>query len=277
MTKSIGLITPYTRSITAWVEDAVTGEYLFDCWNVPTIGYRAGGSCRSIEVMVHDAAHRSEANVFGVVDRDFRVTNEPHWMDLSQNVRCFILPAHEIENYSLDAEALAGCDANTYRRSPAAIESRMKAKAQQLVWWMACRRTIKRIDALCVDGFIDTPSPGAIVDLASAAGHITSHAWFARFPADSAQIIAAGNVAHWVDEAQQQYAADLASDAWKITFAGKRIFHDVRGFIYQPPTQATQLDYDVDLAKSVARWQVANNRVPPDITNLLAAFQARAI
>lgn len=277
MTKSIGLITPYSRRITAWVEDALASEYLFDCWNVPTIACRMGGSCESIKVMVHDAAQRSQANVFGVVDRDFRETNAPHWMDFAQDIRCFVLPAHEIENYLLNAEALAGCDLNNRGRSQADIETRMRGRAQQLIWWMACRHTMKRIGGLCIDGFIDTPSPGTIADLASAAGHITDHPWFTRFPGDSAQIVAAGNVANWVNDAYVLYAADLADDAWKSSFSGKEIFRDVRGFIYQPPKKATPPSYDVDVAKSVARWQVANNCVPSDITNLLAALQARAI
>ena len=127
-----------------------------------------GGSCESVGVMVHDAAQRSEANVFGVVDRDFRETNAPHWLDMTREIRCFVLPAHEIENYSLDAEALANCDANNRGRSQAGVEARMKARAQQLAWWMACRRTIKRISRLCVDGFINMPNPGLIVDMASA-------------------------------------------------------------------------------------------------------------
>ena len=72
----------------------------------------------------------------------------------------------------------------------------------------------------------------------------------------------------WVEDA---LAGEYLFDCWK------EIFRDVRGFVYQPPKKATPPTYDVDLAKSVARWQVANNRVPPDITNLLAALQARAI
>ena len=277
MTKPIDLLKPYTPRITAWVEDALASEYLCDCWNVSTISCRPGGSCESIAVMVHDAATRHEANVFGVVDRDFRESNAAQWTDLTQDIRCFVLPAHEIENYLLDAEALAGCDANNQGRSQAAIEARMQARAQQLVWWMACRHTIKRIDGLCTGGFLDTPSPGAIVDLASAASHITGHAWFAKFPADSAQIVAAGNVANWVNQAHAFYATDLAGDAWKISFSGKEVFRDAHGFIYRPPKKATSPNYDVDVAKSVARWQVAQNRIPADITNLLAALQARAI
>ncbi len=159
MTKSINVVKPYTPQITAWVEDALVSEYLFDCWNVPGISCRMGGSCESITVMVHDAELRSEANVFGVVDRDFRETNEPHWMDMGREIRCFVLPVHEIENYLLDAEALAGCDANNRGRSQAGIEARMKSRAQQLVWWMACRYTIKRISRTCIDGFLDTPNP----------------------------------------------------------------------------------------------------------------------
>lgn len=277
MTKAIDLIKPYTRPITVWVEDPVTSEYLFDCWNLPVITCRTGGSCESISVMIHDAVQRNEANVFGIVDRDFRATNAADWLDLTKDIRCFVLPAHETENYLLDPEALAGCDVNNRGHSPAEIEARMKARARQLVWWMACRHTIKRISRMCIDDFIDIPNPGAIVDLASAADHITGHAWFARFPAEAAQIVAAGNIADWISEAHAFYTDDLAGGAWRTTFSGKEIFRDVRGFIYQPPKRATRSNYDVDVAKSVARWQLANHRIPTDISNLLKALQDRGL
>jgi hypothetical protein len=73
--------------------------------------------------------------------------------------------------------------------------------------------------------------------------------------------------------------ANLADGTWRVEFAGKEIYHDVGSRIcdrtvlsgYRP----TPVEFDIDLAKDVAAWQSANNRVPPDLADLLAALRLR--
>jgi hypothetical protein len=37
----------------------------------------------------------------------------------------------------------------------------------------------------------------------------------------------------------------------------------------------SRAEFDIDLAKDVAAWQVENGQVPPDLTDLLQAFRQR--
>jgi len=71
---------------------------------------------------------------------------------------------------------------------------------------------------------------------------------------------------------------DLKNDNWKRTFSGKEILRDVRGFVYDPPAShvVSSATHDIDLARSIARWQVSNNRVPAELTTLLGHIRTKA-
>ncbi len=64
-----------------------------------------------------------------------------------------------------------------------------------------------------------------------------------------------------------------------LAFAGKEILRDVAGWMCDrtaiPRFPSTDVGFYADLAKAIARWQVANNAVPADLANLLAALKAR--
>ena len=77
----------------------------------------------------------------------------------------------------------------------------------------------------------------------------------------------------WVTEVEAGYAADLANSNWRRSFAGKELLRVARGYIYQPPNRAPLSAYDLDVAKSVAKWQVDNGRVPAELKELLTAIQ----
>jgi len=114
-----------------------------------------------------------------------------------------------------------------------------------------------------------------VSDLASACSHITSSDWYASFRGNATQIGSPEQIELWIQEAADAYTADLDTDDWQRSFAGKELFRHVRGYIYQPPLPASPATYDIDVAKSVARWQVVNDRVPSELSELLAAIQSR--
>jgi hypothetical protein len=271
VTVAIDLPKLYRRAINVWVEDALTSEYLRDVWGDPRVLCLISGSTDSIPPAVHDARRNRLDNVFGIADRDFNDTNYPRWAN--PEVWVFVLPVHEVENYVIDPAALAASEANTNGRTESEIETRMHERAAELVWWMACRHTIKRLRNLCWDNFIPVPKPTGVTDLRSAVEHIVNSDWYGGFPANATQIAEPAQVEAWITEVEAGYAADFANGNWLRSFAGKELLRVARGYIYQPPNRAPPSAYDLDVAKSVAKWQVDNGRVPRELKELLTAIQ----
>ena len=273
MTAAIDLPKLYRYPVNIWVEDALTSEYLRDLWNDPSILCLIGGSTDCIAPAVQDARRNGMENVFGIADRDFGNTNYAKWDD--PDVRIFVLPVHEAENYVIDVAALAGSDANTNGRQPADIEHQMHQRATGLLWWMAFRHTLKRIRNLCWDNFIPLPKPSEVNSLQSAVEHIVTLDWYRDFPGYAANIVAPVKIEEWLNVAATDYSADLNNGNWKRTFSGKELLRVARGFIYEPPDRASQTDYDIDVAKSVAKWQVANGAVPAELNDLQGAIVSK--
>jgi hypothetical protein len=66
--------------------------------------------------------------------------------------------------------------------------------------------------------------------------------------------------------------AALVNGSWQQSFPGKEIFRDVSGYVYQ---NARGVSARIDLIKAVCAWQVANNSIPAQVTQLRAAILAR--
>ena len=183
----------------------------------------------------------------------------------------------ELENYLLDAEALAHCDTNTAGRTPADIEGRMSARAGELVWWMACRKVIRQMRDTVLGGFLTHPKCPEITDQASAEQYIVRSDWYARLSVNAAKLTSKGAVRAMLVAAHQQYDADLPSGKWLKTFAGKEIFRHVRGYVYDKPVrEAGRAVLDADVAKSVAKQQVDAKRIPGELEELLTALKRKA-
>ncbi len=165
----------------------------------------------------------------------------------------------------------AGLD--VYRRDDHGPRLPVDALSSELVWWMACRHTIKRLRNLCWENSIPVPKPTGVTDLRSAFEHIVNSEWYGRFPRAAAQAAEQSQVQAWLTEAEAGYSVDLASGNWLRTFAGNELLRVARGYIYQPPNRAPSSAYELDVAKSVAKWQVDNGRVPDELKELLAAIQ----
>jgi hypothetical protein len=273
VTAAVDLPKLYRRAINLWVEDTLTSEYLQDIWGIADLLCLISGSTDSVGPAVRDAQRNGMANVFGVVDRDFYETNYADWANAK--VRYFVLPVHEIENYLLDPIALAGCDTNNNVRTESQISTYMHTRAGELLWWMACRHTIKQVRRMCWDDFIPVPRVPDITGLQSACDHITNTNWYTSFAENAGQITTPAQIEVWVNEAAAAYAADLDTGEWRRSFAGKELFRHARGYIYQPPQPASSLTYDIDVAKSLAKWQVDNGQVPRELTTLLSEMQRK--
>ena len=68
--------------------------------------------------------------------------------------------------------------------------------------------------------------------------------------------------------------------SWRIEYSGKEILREIGNRIFNRAVaprsyQSRGSGFDVDLAKAVAAWQVANNAIPADLSDLLAALKAR--
>ncbi len=274
MPLSIELVKLYRRPANLWVEDALSSEYLNEVWREPRALFLIAGATDSVQPVVKDAVRRGANSVFGVIDRDFEATNFPRWAN--PELRHFILPVHEMENYLLDENALHACDVNNLGRTADAILIRMQARASAILYWMTACHVLKRIRRHCLDQFMPRPTPTALTTIADVLPYIQATDWYQSFAQRAAEIASPVQVQTWIDEAHQTLSADLANGNWKRTFSGKEILRDVRGYIYQPPHSAPPGVFDVDLAQSVARWQADNNIVPADLIQLLMHVRTKA-
>jgi hypothetical protein len=281
MPRDVARAALYRGIINLWVEDELTREYLSAVWNHPTdVFFLIGGGNEGVSAVVKDAESAGFANVFGLIDRDFRPTNRSRWSSPGKTFRTFVLPVHEIENYLLDPEALVASRLNTLRRTATQIEGYLTAAAGKLTWWAACRQVVAELKSRFRDSFIADPPCGVIADEVNALGHICDSDWFRKLPREAART-SQEDVRQILDVAHQNAQSHLTDGNWRIEFAGKEIYHDIGSRIcnrnaddlrgYRPTT----VEFAIDLAKSIAAWQSANSRVPQDLVDLLAALRLR--
>jgi len=268
-----------TAPVVLWVEDGLTGEYLLKLWqtHAKLFDVRVGGTCETIRAAVHDERTADNRRVFGVIDRDFRPSNHAQWANPDSGIEVFVPPVHEMENYLLDWDALAGCDENQkrHRRARADTEARAQQEAGRMVWWMACRSVLAKYRDMLVGDYPHHPKVTDIPDRAAAQAYIASSPWYsASFPNATTAIAPAGALAADLGSAQTVHVGELNSGRWVQTFSGKEIFRSIRGYLFNSGYASAEA-MDTDLAKSVGEWQHANNCVPTDLVQLRDALKAR--
>jgi hypothetical protein len=281
MARDVARAALYRGIINLWVEDELTREYLSAVWNFPTdVFFLIGGGNEGVGAVVKDAASAGFANVFGLVDRDFRPTNRSNWNAAGKTFRTFVLPVHEIENYLLDPEALAASRLNTLKRTAAQIEGYLVAASGRLTWWAACRHVVAELKGRFREPFVADPPCGTIADEASAVDHICTSPWFVKLAPEAART-RQEDVRRLLADAHREAESQLSDGTWRTEFAGKEIYHDVgsricdRRALGRPGYQPTQVEFDIDLAKNIAEGQVANNRIHDDLLALLEALRLR--
>jgi hypothetical protein len=268
----------YRGKINLWVEDSLTKEYLKGVWeDDPDFTFMIAGGNENVSAILRDAEEQDRINVFGYIDRDFGRSNRPDWNNPDKQSHRFVSDQHEIENFLLDPAALEGCALNTGGRRADDIELRMRKRAEELAWWMACRQVIVILRNDFRENFLEHPKCPKIVDSTSAVEYITSQPWFTCLRERATAVAAPGEIQLRVEAKHQEMEAALADGSWRSEFSGKELFRDVRGWIYQaPPGEgSSRSDLDIDLAKAIAWWQVENNAVPEELKELRRAMQQR--
>jgi hypothetical protein len=167
----------YRAPINLWVEDEVTHTYLSEFWNNPMVSLPIGGGHEGVQAIVKDAEESGFKNVFALIDRDFRQSNQPSWLDPRKTFRRFILHVHEIENHLLDARALASIRLNNLGKTAGEIEVMMAVAAGRMCWWAACRDVVAEFRKRFREGFMNDPNCELSTE-AQATDHIVQSQWF---------------------------------------------------------------------------------------------------
>jgi len=267
----------YTAPVNLWVEDSISRHYLQELWRDSAVRSLIGGGKEGVLALIRDAEENGYETVFALVDCDFGKTNYKSWTDPKKAFRRFVLPVHELENYLLDERALAQCDLNIAKRPPSEIAKRMKARAREIVWWMACRKVIVQLRDAVLGHFMAHPKCPEVGDLAAAESYILGSVWYEQIPSRMRNIRGKGTVRTELREAHQHYSRDLVSGKWRKTFSGKEIFRAIRGYVYVPQGQGgAKSVLDADLGKSVAAKQVDIARQPRELVELLTSLRRKA-
>ena len=267
----------YNGQINLWVEDDLTRAYLGTLWNDSAVKFLIGGGRDGVGAILEDAKDAGYTNVFGLTDRDFRPSNLAGWTNPAKTFRTFVLPVHEVENYLLDSSALQASRYQNRGLEVTAIEDRMVSKSNQLCWWAACRDAIAELKRRFREPFLPDPKQ-SVIDEATARAHICGSPWFRKLATEAGRSSEA-DVHTLLADSYAVASGRLADGTWRQDFAGKEILRDVAGWMCDrtriPRFPSSDTEFYSDLAKATADWQLANNAVPADLIDLLAALKAR--
>ncbi len=262
------------------VEDQETKECLYAVWGADQQYFNilTCGGHDVVKGIVEDLRKHDHHNVFGLVDRDFGASNVARWLTAQDPPYLFQWSFHELENILLDWTALAGCDLNQQRRknprSANEIEDWARDEAQKQPWWLACRKCLSDIQKLHGEDFPSKPGMEKLSDLQGAVAHITGSFWFRDLQSRTTQILNTKHLESELQSAYSRYCADLAGENWIRTFSGKEIYKRIRSRIHES-SKSRSAELDVDLAKSVGKWQLENSAVPPEVDSLKTALKTR--
>lgn len=262
----------YSRTpIIVWVEDELTKHYLTEIWNDNDIGFLVAGSNEAVHAVVRDARDAELIHVFGIVDRDFGLSNVDKWMNTSSMVKVFRLPVLEIENYLLDAGLIAECSANFNRRTEDQIEQKLAAHARQMVCWLACRDVLSEYHDDIARDFPKHPKQN-IQTLNDAEGYIRSQTWFKEIAVRVADL--AIHLMNKLQAAEETRKAQLERGEWRREYAGKELFREVRGYVFQGG-KGSHSQKDIALARSIATVQIEKSTIPAELRMLQTALKSR--
>ena len=261
------------RPIVLWVEDWLTKEYLARIWQPQDALFQilVAGGHDSVRAVVRNLRIHEYKRVFGFQDRDFGRSNQANWSRQTE-IEVYVGSRLEIENYLLDWAALSGCAINQrFQRSVEQIRQCAESYAKSMIWWMACRQVIAGYHERLFTDFPDHPSLSHINNQADAERHIRAQSWFQSFSAHSHHILDPGSLAADLGSAHADQEDCHQNGKWIEEFSGKEMFHHLRGYLVNEENG----EMDVNLAKSIADWQVQNNAVPQELLDLKNALRQR--
>lgn len=280
MIRDVDRASLYNAPINLWVEDALTRSYLGSLWqNDPSVKFLIGGGHRGVAAIVEDARQVGYTNVFGLVDRDFGESNFAKWSDPSSDIRVFVLPVFEIENYLLDGAALVGCPVAAKGLLATTIDQKLVERTLELLDWVSICRVVFDLSRQAGEEFPRYPSQNAFSS--QNPSHVDPVDWLLQTDWVRQTLPALCQINE--ESLRKRYENSLRSarshrtdDRWRREFPGKEILRHVRGIVYPGKTGTSIASLEQDLAKSVAEWQVTEDNVPNDLTDLLTALKQRA-
>lgn len=259
--------------ICLWVEDEETRTYLSTAWDgdgAIAIGVANGNS--QLKALVNSARNDGARNVFAFRDRDFTKGNRGKWS--SPSVDVFATSVLEVENYLLDADAIRQSTVNTSGKSASDIEAEMRAFAQRLDWWMACRATITELRDAVTEDFVNHPKWTKVTGLSEAEDSILQSWWWQNRMAVST----AWSDTHVRDRIAHHhglFAQMLTDGSWKQEFSGKEIVDQLRQSVWTGPTVIPGRAGKIEFFRAVAESQRRRVRLPSDVTDLRAELRSR--
>ncbi len=277
MTATAKYVGFYRGVINLWVEDTLTRDYLRKVWeDDPAVVFYVGGGNDGVRAVLREAKVAGIKNVFALIDRDLNTSNRSDWDRPGTTIRRFVPSRHEIENYFLAADAIAGCSLNTGGRIATDIRTRMHQRAKELAWWMACRCVIAEVNQAAFAGFPAHPQCPPVVDQTTSEEYILALPWWTHIANYSSSLtdvsLRAKLMAH-----HATVTSWLGNDQWTVEFPGKELFHHVSGWVYtNPPPGGSPALNRSDLVKSIGKWQAENAHVPQELADLLAALKKLA-
>lgn len=257
-----------------WVEDELTQQYLAEIWPDTALLFHVSRGNAPLRALAHDAAVEGLPNVVAIADRDWGRSNFDQWLNPASDARILTLPVYEIENYLLDPVALAGCDLHKVepRRSVQEIEDKLRQAREGQLWAVCGAGVIAKWRGELFRDFPQYPTIDDAPNEAAAINYLRGRPWFAQLAGRSTTITAPQEPAASLEATHRDAQAWMAANDWLRRFPGKELFRAVRGFIN--PGRAG-VPADIDVAKSVARWQFATGHIPVDLTQLRAAIRQR--
>ena len=267
------------KPIVLIVEDRITKEYLYTVWGADQQYFNilTSGGHEVVKGVVTDFRKHGHDTAFGLVDRDFGKENVARWSATNSPPYVFKPRFHELENILLDWDALAGCALNLRRTNPSSavdIRGWATGEAAKQTWWLACRKCLSELQNSQSKDFPSVPSMGTLIDFQSARTCITSSTWINDLHVRTGRILNTAELDQTLMDAHTQYRNDLNTGNWTLTFSGKEIYKHILSRINGVPRSPTA-EPDVDRAKSVGEWQLANSVVPREIDDLRSVLKGR--
>jgi hypothetical protein len=268
-----------SRPIVLWVEDKLTKEYLSEVWQAENalIHILVAGGNDAVTGVVHDLQGQGYHHVFGLADRDFKTSNKDRWLQITSEIEVFRPTVLEIENFLLDWDALAGCEENCFRknRTADAIRERAGNYARDLCWWMACRNVLSEIRSCLIDEYPHHPATVTVRSCEDAIDYIkTNRNWFDTFLNHADRILNFVEIENSLFTAHNNLIQSFESGQWSHEFSGKEIYRFVRGYLFNEKYAGVEA-MDIDLAKSVAKWQSEHGCFPQELLELSVALKMR--
>ena len=252
------------RKASLWVEDSLTRQYLKAVWGEDlNLAILVAGGTESVRGLTSKARQAGHGCVFGICDRDFGSTNRSRW---SATTDVFRLDMHEIENAALhDDQVLADAAAALGgRRDAKAIQSMLATTAQDCSWGMALGATLRWLHEQHNDGFPDSRGLLGVRERDAAFARIEASRWWLDTLPQLGATMARDRVAERLDAEHARFDADVATGAFRRSFAGKALLEHLASWLLQSGHSGARPRLE-DLVKKVGELQRATRSVPGEI------------